>query len=104
MDVTNLKAIQKEFGSRKLKKYPTINFWDLYFVYPFIKKIHQVRPLNFIRYNKIEASYELENRIESEKKSTECYKCNVIDGKLKAITLEYKKNMDLALMAEIEIE
>ena len=63
MDATNLKAIHKEFGSGKLKKYPTIKFWDLYFVYPFIKKIHQVRPLNFIRYNKIEASYELENRI-----------------------------------------
>jgi N-acetyl sugar amidotransferase len=63
MDATNIKAIHKKFGSLKLNKYPTIKFHDLYFVYPFLKKIRQVRPLNFVRYNKIDAAEELEKRI-----------------------------------------
>ena len=63
MDAINLRAIHKRYGNRKLKDYPTISFYDYYLHYPFIKGIRQIRLLNFVRYNKIEASVELEERI-----------------------------------------
>ena len=36
MDADNLKAIHKKFGTKKLKNYKTIGFYELYFYYPFI--------------------------------------------------------------------
>ncbi|MDZ3831672.1 MAG: N-acetyl sugar amidotransferase [Sphingopyxis sp.] len=59
MDVVNLKAIHKRFGSRKLKSYPTINFLEYYFYFPFVRKMRTVRPLNYMSYNKEDAMAEL---------------------------------------------
>jgi N-acetyl sugar amidotransferase len=63
MDAENLHAIHKKFGKIKLKKFKTIGFWDLYFYYPFIKKMKTLRPLNYMQYIKSEALIELKERI-----------------------------------------
>lgn len=52
MDAINLKAIHKQFGSRKLKNYQTISFFEYYFYFPFIKKMNVIRPLNYMPYSK----------------------------------------------------
>lgn len=62
MDVINLKAIHKKYGSRRLKTYSTVNFFQYYFYFPFIKKMKTVRPLNFMPYNKDLAIKELEEK------------------------------------------
>jgi N-acetyl sugar amidotransferase len=63
MDAINLKAIHKKFGQKKLKNYKTISFFNLYFYYPFIKKMTTIRPLNFMQYVKSEALQELKDRV-----------------------------------------
>lgn len=63
MDAINLKAIHKKYGERKFKNYQTISFYEYYFWYPFIKKMRVLRPLNFMRYNKVEALEELEKTV-----------------------------------------
>lgn len=63
MDSLNLKAIHKKFGTKKLKHYKTIGFFELYFYYPFIKKMKTVRPLDFIPYVKSQALEELKEKI-----------------------------------------
>lgn len=63
MDADNLHAIHNKFGTRKLKNYKTIGFYQLYFYYPFIKKMKLIRPLNFMPYNKSEALLELKDKI-----------------------------------------
>lgn len=63
MDAVNLLAIQKRFGTKKLKKYKTVSFFDYYFYYPFIKKMKVIRPLNFMPYVKSDALQELKEKI-----------------------------------------
>lgn len=63
MDASNLHAIHKKFGTKKLKNYKTIGFYELYFYYPFIKKMKTIRPLNFMPYIKSEALLELKEKI-----------------------------------------
>jgi aminotransferase len=60
MDAINLRAIHSKFGSRKLKSYPTISFFQYYFYFPFIKKMRTVRPLNLMPFDKQSAIAELE--------------------------------------------
>ena len=55
MDAINIRDIHKSFGKIKLKHFKTISFFDYYFYYPFIKGMTQIRPLNYMRYNKKEA-------------------------------------------------
>jgi N-acetyl sugar amidotransferase len=62
MDSINLRAIHAAFGSRKLKSFPMIGFWDYYFVYPFIKKMRTVRPLNLMPYDKASALQEMREK------------------------------------------
>jgi N-acetyl sugar amidotransferase len=62
MDAINLRAIHSKFGSRKLKSYPTISFFEYYFYFPFIRKMRTVRPLNFMPYEKQAAMEELERK------------------------------------------
>jgi N-acetyl sugar amidotransferase len=62
MDAINLKAIHKRFGTIPLKSYKTINLFDYYFFYPFIKKMRTIRPLNYMRYNKAEAILEMQEK------------------------------------------
>src|SRR5574344_1797722 len=52
MDADNLHAIHSKFGTKKLKNYKTIGFYELYFYYPFIKKMKTIRSLNFMPYIK----------------------------------------------------
>lgn len=63
MDADNLCAIHNKFGTKKLKNYKTIGFYELYFYYPFIKKMKTIRPLNFMPYIKSEALQELKDKI-----------------------------------------
>lgn len=63
MDAINLKDIHKKYGSRKLKNYQTISFFDYYFWYPFVKKMRVLRPLNYMHYDKSEALQELEEKV-----------------------------------------
>jgi N-acetyl sugar amidotransferase len=60
MDAINLNAIHKTYGSRPLRTYSQINFFQYYIWYPFIKKMRTVRPLNFMPYDKEAAIKELE--------------------------------------------
>jgi len=54
-DLVFLNAINKRFGSRKLQKFPTLSFWERYFYYYLIRKIREVRLLNYVPYNKEKA-------------------------------------------------
>jgi len=54
-DLKHLKGIQKQFGTMKLNKYPTINFFQLYIYYPYIVGIKTIALLNYMTYNKKEA-------------------------------------------------
>ena len=62
MDSINLKAIHNKYGQRPLNQYKTISFFQIYFWYPFVKKLRTVRPLNYMPYNKELAIKELEEK------------------------------------------
>lgn len=51
-DLTHLRAIQRRFGTRKLKTYPTLGFFGRYFYYPVVHGLRTVRILNLMPYNK----------------------------------------------------
>lgn len=63
MDAINLRAIHKRFGSRKLKSYPTIGFFDYYIYFPFLRKMRTVRPLNYMAFDKQSAIDELAQKV-----------------------------------------
>lgn len=52
MDAINLKAVQRQFGTIKLKSYQLIGFLDYYVIYPLLHGMRTVRPLNFMPYDK----------------------------------------------------
>jgi N-acetyl sugar amidotransferase len=51
-DSWNLRDIHKKFGSVNLSSYPTLNFWDLNLLLPYIDRMEVIRPLEYIDYNK----------------------------------------------------
>lgn len=63
MDAINLKDIHKRYGSKPLRDYKTISFFEYYFWYPFAKGMRTVRPLNFMDYNKKEAEQYLQDTV-----------------------------------------
>lgn len=63
MDSINLKAIHKKFGSQPLRSYQTVSFLDYFVVYPFIKRMTVLRPLNYMPYDKAMAVAELEKAV-----------------------------------------
>lgn len=63
MDLTHLKGIHKRFGKQKLKSFPTVNFFDYYFRFPYINRMTVIRPLNYWPYNKGEAIRTLEKEV-----------------------------------------
>ena len=63
MDAINLRAINKRFGTGRLRYYPTVNFFEYFFWYPFVKGMRTVRPLNFMPYVKADALKELERTV-----------------------------------------
>ncbi|MCW1244312.1 N-acetyl sugar amidotransferase [Pseudomonas sp. SAICEU22] len=63
MDAINLKDIHRVYGSKPLRDYKTISFFEYYFWYPFAKGMRTVRPLNFMEYNKREAEKYLQDTV-----------------------------------------
>lgn len=63
MDAINLMAIHKKYGLRPLNNYNTISFFEYYIRYPFMKKMRTIRPLNYLPYNKTEATDELQRTV-----------------------------------------
>lgn len=63
MDLRNLRAIHAEFGSQKLRSYPTIGFWRYYVINPYIHRVKVIRPLNYLHYDRNEAITELVERV-----------------------------------------
>ncbi len=63
MDSINLKAIHKRHGVQKLKDYKTLSFLEYYFYYPFIRGLNVIRPLNYMPYNKKNATRILKERV-----------------------------------------
>jgi len=63
MDAINLRAIHRQFGSRPLKSYTTVSFFQAYVWFPFVKRMRTVRPLNYLPYDKAAAVRELDLRI-----------------------------------------
>lgn len=51
-DLTHLRAIQRRFGTKKLKTYPTLGFFGRYFYYPLVHGLRTVRILNLMPYSK----------------------------------------------------
>ncbi len=54
-DGKQLHAIHKLFGEKKLKTFPSMNFWQLAIYWPYIKKMKVISPLNWIDYDKNKA-------------------------------------------------
>lgn len=62
MDLKYLRGIVKKFGRiGSLKKYPTVNFWQYHFYFPYLKRMKIIRPLNYLNYNKQSAIAYLES-------------------------------------------
>lgn len=62
-DARHLKAIQKRFGSVKLKTYPVMGLFRRHVWYPLVRGIETVRPLNLMRYVYKEAKAEITDRV-----------------------------------------
>lgn len=54
-DYRQIKGIHKAYGKKKLRTYPYMTFIQRYIYYTFIKKMHIVKMLNYLPYNKDEA-------------------------------------------------
>ncbi len=63
MDLKQLKAIHKLYGKRKLKTFPTVNFFKYRFYYPYIKKMQVVDILNYIPYDRENAIQTLQKEV-----------------------------------------
>ncbi|MFK3679837.1 N-acetyl sugar amidotransferase [Microbacterium sp. NPDC090218] len=62
-DAKHLKAIQKQFGSVKLKTYPVMGLFKRHIWYPVIRGIQSVRPLNLMPYVYKDAKKEITERV-----------------------------------------
>lgn len=63
MDLRQLKAIHKLYGTRKFKTYYTLNFFQYRFFFPYIKKIRVVDILNYVPYDRSNAIRVLKEEI-----------------------------------------
>lgn len=63
MDLKYIKAIHKHFGKIRLKTFPTVNLFQYYVYYPFIKGMEIIKPLNYIPYEKSKAIEILEKEL-----------------------------------------
>jgi N-acetyl sugar amidotransferase len=62
-DMTFLKAIHKEFGTKRLKTFPTFGFQkEMY--YKYLRGIKMIYPLNYVPYNKQNAMRVLEKELD----------------------------------------
>jgi N-acetyl sugar amidotransferase len=55
MDYRHLKSIYNNFGEKKLKEYPHLNFFQRYIYFTLIKRMKIINPLNYINYQKDDA-------------------------------------------------
>jgi N-acetyl sugar amidotransferase len=58
-DLRQLKDIHQRYGTRPLKTFPTIDIFTYKLYYSLIKRMHVVKPLNYVPYIKDEAMEEL---------------------------------------------
>lgn len=63
MDATQLKAVHKKFGKKKLKEYQTVSFFKRKIYYPYFKKFKIIRLLDFLPYMKDEAKEIIKNEL-----------------------------------------
>ena len=54
-DLRHLLAVQRRFGTVKLKSYPTLSLFQRYIYFPFFKGMRTVRLLNYLPYEKEKA-------------------------------------------------
>ena len=62
-DRRHLLAVHRQYGTRKLKTFPTMGFLKYYLYYPFIRRLQVYRPLDYVPYNKEEAIKTLEHEV-----------------------------------------
>lgn len=62
-DLLHLRSVHRRFGKNKLRRYPTLSFFQRYFYYPFIRGLAEIRPLNMIPYSKDEAKRVISNEL-----------------------------------------
>lgn len=62
-DLRHIKSIQKKFGSKKLKNYPTYNLFDMFYC-TFIKKVKIIPILNYVPYIKDDVIALLERELD----------------------------------------
>lgn len=55
MDSVNLRAIHRKHGSRPLRHFPLISAWELYVVFPGLRRLRTIRPLNYLPYDRDQA-------------------------------------------------
>ena len=60
MDVKHLEAIHQQFGTRPLKTFPRVSFFNFYIYYPRVLEMKVLAPLNYMQYSKSEAIKTLE--------------------------------------------
>jgi N-acetyl sugar amidotransferase len=63
LDYTNLKDIHKQFGTKKIKTYPTVNFIRYVYYNGFLKLV-PISILDFVDYNKPEAKEIIKNELD----------------------------------------
>ena len=62
-DAKHLKAIQKRFGSVKLRSYPIMGFYKRHIWYPLVRRIVTVRPLNLMPYHYAQAKKQIADEV-----------------------------------------
>ncbi len=55
MDATHLRAVHRQYGTRRLHHFPVVSFYQYYILFPKILGMNVVAPLNYIPYDKNEA-------------------------------------------------
>lgn len=60
MDIRHVRHIHNKFGTGKLKTFPLVDFYKAHILYPKIKKMTVMRPLNLMPYSKSDAIEYLE--------------------------------------------
>jgi N-acetyl sugar amidotransferase len=62
-DLKHLKSIHKIFGKRRLKTFPTVNYFKSFIYYPRVKGMKVITPLNYMPYDRKEAIKLLEHEL-----------------------------------------
>lgn len=62
-DAKHVKAIQRKFGSVKLKTYPTMGLYKRHLWYPLVKGIRPVRPLDYMPYHYQDAKAQIAAKV-----------------------------------------